>query len=99
MNNYRIVPNLSFVSKLVERVIYSQLSAYLTANDLWPSLQSGFRQFHSTETALLKILSDIYKAIDDRNIALLALLDVSAAFDTVGHSILFRTIVTVIRPL
>jgi hypothetical protein len=67
------------------------MCAYLTTNDLWPKLQSGFRRFHSTESALLKVISDIYAAIDIKDqVSLLALLDVSAAFDTVDSEILLQ---------
>ena len=85
--NFRPVSNLSFMSKIVEKVVAKQLTEYLDCNNL-PKLQSGFRRFHSTETAVLKVLSDVYTAIDQGQVALLALLDVSAAFDTVDHTIL-----------
>ena len=49
-------------------------------------MPSGFRKFHSTEThLLLRRTSDIYGAIDRAELTLLALFDVSAAFDTVDH--------------
>jgi hypothetical protein len=89
MKNYRPISNLAFTSKLVEKVVFSQLSGYLAENNLWPKLQSGFRQYHSTESAVLKVLSDICAAIDQGNVSLLALLDVSAAF-AFDHAILLQ---------
>ena len=44
----------------------------------------------ATETALLKVLADIYGAIDRQQVTLLGLLDLSAAFDCVDHDILLR---------
>ena len=82
--------NLSFVSKLVERVAVKQLMDYLETNGLLPSLQSAYRRHHSTETALLKVLSDILMATDGKRVTLLALLDLSAAFDCVDHDILLH---------
>jgi len=61
---------------------------------LFPKFQSGFRRYHSTETALLRVLSDIYSAIDQDQVSLLALLDVSAAFDTVDHRVLLEHLST-----
>jgi len=90
LKNYRPVSNLSFVSKLVERVAARQLMDYLTANNLMPKLQSAYRRHHSTETAMLKVLSDVLLAADNQKVTLLALLDLSAAFDCVDHDILLH---------
>ena len=53
-----------------------------------PDLQSAYRANHSTETAILKVLGDILRAVNSGELALLTLLDLSAAFDTVGHDTL-----------
>jgi len=53
--------------------------------DLLPPLQSGFRQGHFIETAILRVLSDILQAVDRGDLAALVLLDLSAAFDMVDH--------------
>ena len=90
MNNYRPVSNLSFMSKLIERVVSIQLNEYLSANNLIPRFQSAYRQGHSTETALLRVWSDMLMAADNRKVTLLSLLDMSAAFDCVDHSILLH---------
>ena len=51
-------------------------------------MQSAYRSHHSTETVLLKVLSDVLTAIGDKKVTLLALLDLSAAFDCMDHDIL-----------
>ena len=63
---------------------------YLEANALLPPTQSAYLRHHSTETAVLKVVSDIRMAIDKGNAAILLLLDMSAAFDTVDHNILIE---------
>lgn len=82
------------MSKLFERLAASQLIGYLETADLLPSLQSGFRPRHSAETAVLHVLSDILAAVDRGDVAALALLDLSAAFDTVDHDILVQRLQT-----
>jgi hypothetical protein len=90
LKNYRPVSNLTFISKIVERIVAQQLVDYLQQNDLMPRLQSAYRRHHSTETALLRVLSDLFSAADGRCVSLLGLLDLSAAFDCVDHDILLR---------
>ena len=87
---YRPISNLTVLSKLLERLVAQQLLNYLTTNRLLPDLQSAYRAYHSTETAVLKVLSDILLAVDRGDLAMLTLLDLSAAFDTVDHLILLR---------
>ena len=57
-------------------------------------MQSGFRPRHSTETAVLRVLDDILQAVNCGDVAALVLLDLSAAFDTVDHSIFLKRLNT-----
>ena len=90
LNNYRPVSNLPFLSKLLEKIVLSQLNSHLSSNNLLHPFQSAYRQHHSTETALLHILNHLLLATDSGNISLLTLLDLSAAFDTIDHTILIH---------
>jgi len=90
LRNYRPIANLQFVSKVLERVAASQLKYYIQDNDLFSPMQSAYRQFHSTETALLRVSNDMLLALDQGKEAVLVLLDYSAAFDTIDHGILFQ---------
>ena len=86
--NFRPVSNLPFISKVVEKAALQQLLVHCEKNAPLPKFQSGFRKYHSTETALLKVQNDILMSMDNKEVTLLVLLDLSAAFDTIEHSIL-----------
>lgn len=58
--------------------------------NLLPPFQSAYRQFHSTETALLKVHNDLLVNMNNGHVTLVLLLDLSAAFDTIDHDILLR---------
>ena len=89
LKNFRPVSNLSLLSKLTERAVATQLKKYLSEHCLNESLQSAYKSCHSTETALLRVKNDIMTSIDNKKAVVLVLLDLSAAFDTVDHAVLF----------
>ena len=88
--NYRPVPNLGFISKLIENVVASEISSFIESTNKSNNFQSAYKQLHSTGTALLKIYNDVLTAVDGGKVTALTLLDLSAAFDTINHSIFLR---------
>ena len=90
MKNYRPVSNLSFLSKILEKVVASRLTSHINNSHTSNDYQSAYRKFHSTKTALLKIHNDILSSMDDDKVTALTLLGLSAAFDTIDHTILLR---------
>ena len=88
LKNYRPVSNLAFISKLLERAALHQLLNHMDNNNLFCPIQSAYRPKHSTETALVKIQNDILLHLDSGKGVILVLLDLSAAFDTIDHTIL-----------
>ena len=86
-NNYRPVTNLEVQGLLIEQVVTTELTDHIE-NKLMEPLQSAYLSNHSMETALLKVKLDIINAMDNQQVICQVLLDLSAAFDTVDHSIL-----------
>ena len=88
-SNFRPVSNLYFLSKVTEKAVAAQLMDHLNDNEsLLEEFQSAYKSRHSTETALVRVQNDILKAVDNNRSVILLSLDLSAAFDTVDHSIL-----------
>ena len=88
LGNYRPISNLTFLSKLLERAACEQIVGYMECHHLLPPLQSAYQKHRSTETATIKVMSDIYLAANAGLVTLLGLPDLSAAFETVDHVIL-----------
>ena len=79
---------MSFISKIIEKVVLLQLSHHLSVKNLFNRDQSAYRPGHSTETALNRVMNHLLLSLDSGNISILTLLDLSAAFDTIDHNIL-----------
>lgn len=92
LKNYRPVSNLTFISKIIEKVVANQINHYLTTNKLFNEKQSAYRKHHSTETALLKMHNDILLNMHNKKVTALTLLDLSAAFDTIDHPLLLSSL-------
>ena len=86
--SYRPISNLSFLSKVFERVLYFRLLVHLQSFSSLSAYQSAYRKLHSVETALLCVHNDLLTAMEKKQVSALILLDLSAAFDTVDHQIL-----------
>ena len=87
-SEHRPVSLLTLLSKVLERVIYMQLYAFI--EPILSKTQHGFRLGRSTESALILITDKILQNMDNRKISLLTLLDLSKAFDSIDHEILLK---------
>lgn len=88
-SNYRPITILPTVSKILEKVVHSQVYSYLLNKKLLTPRQFGFRPKLSTEVALTNFTDLVLEKMDRRLVTGAVFLDLSKAFDTVDHSILF----------
>ena len=88
INNYRPISILPAFSKVYEKVICSRLLSYLEDNNLLVKQQHGFRKQHSTESAILQFVSNVYKCLEEKHFVVGIFIDLSKAFDTIDHNIL-----------
>ena len=92
LKNYRPISNLSFLSKIVEKAAQLQLQEHFDQQSLLPKYQSAYREQHLTKTTLLNMCVNILKNMEDGKCTSIVSLDLSAAFDTVNHTILLEVL-------
>ena len=88
LKNYRPISLLPTISKVVEKIIFTQLSTYFNENKLIFDNQYGFRPKHSTEYAALELVDRIITQMDKKEVPINIFLDLSKAFDTIDHTVL-----------
>ena len=86
--NFRPVTTVPSICKIVEKIVHIQLVEYLQSQSLFSTDQHGFMRGHSTATALLTMTDNILKGMDDSEISLLTLIDLSRCFDVINHETL-----------
>ena len=87
-SNYRPISNLNNISKIIERLVHSKITSHVSSSPNFNPFQSAYRKHHSTETTLLRITDSLRIICATGHAAVLVLLDLSAAFDTLDHNIL-----------
>jgi Reverse transcriptase (RNA-dependent DNA polymerase) len=88
------ISHFPFLSKLTEKVVKLRLTEYLSINNLLNSFQPAYIKHHSTETTQLSLHDHTIEAMSHQEVTFLTLLDLSAAFDTIDHSILIERLST-----
>ena len=89
LKNYQPVSKIGYISKLIAKAVGKQVNEHIAHEGISNMNQSAYRAFHSTEMALPIIQNDIANLMDKGAAVGLVLLDLSTAFDTIDHSILF----------
>ena len=64
LDNYRPISILPVVSKIMERLLYNQISDYFTKKQFFSKHQFGFKPLHSTTTTLLDCANEWYVNMD-----------------------------------
>ena len=75
LTNFWPISDVSLVSMMLERLVCQRMNTHLQNIGTLPPVQSAYRRYYSTETALTKVMSDIIRAADAGDVTLLALLD------------------------
>ena len=90
INNYRGISVISPIAKVFEKVLASQIISYLENYKILIPNQHGFRSFHSCETALHELLTNLNNARNNSLVSLLMFIDFRKAFDLVDSKLLIR---------
>ena len=90
LNNYRPISLLPTISKLLEKIVYARIYEFFTKHDIFFKSQYSFRKKHSCEHAVTELVGEICKGMDQGKHTIALFIDLSKAFDTIDHDILFQ---------
>ena len=90
LSNYRPISILPIFSKILEECVYSRVYKFLEKCNIITPKQFGFRAGHSTSSAITEFIHKVTNAFDNKEIMIGLFLDLSKAFDSLDHSILFK---------
>ena len=85
INNYSPIAILPILSKILEKIIAHRLVNYLDKHSILSSSQHGFRANHSTESALLQLVTNVNKFLNEKHHVIGLFLNLSKAFDSLNH--------------
>lgn len=87
--SYRPISILPTFSKILEMAICMQLTSYLIEEDILTSCQHGYLKGKSTQTAVFEFITEVLSALEDSQIMITLMLDLSKAFDSLSHDLIF----------
>ena len=94
-SNYRPIPLLPLISKIIDKVVHGQSNEFLSDNKILYNYQFGFRANHSTNLRLSFLTHKILKDFDEGLLTGMALIDLQNDFDTINHEILLKKLETI----
>ena len=89
-NNYKPISLLSNFKRIFQKLVYSRMVSFIEQNDILSPSQYGFRKAHSTQHAILDIVSTIQENMDKHLFSCGVFIDLKKAFDTVDHKIILH---------
>ena len=87
--NYRPISLLNTISKILEKIMYKRVYRFLNTTNQFYEKQYGFRSKHSCENAVSDLVGELVKNIKDKKYTISLFLDLSKAFDTLEHAVIF----------
>ena len=87
--NYRPISLLPSFSKILEQIIHNRLISFFNKHDILHSSQHGFRTNHSSNSAIAEVFDCVTLALNKELLSLALFVDVSKAFDSLNHQLLF----------
>jgi hypothetical protein len=81
VENYRPISVIPAISKVIEKLVYRQLSTYLENNNLLDESQFGFRKGRSTELAAMLFTDNVKRKVDEGKLVGAVFIDLTKAFD------------------
>ena len=88
--NYRPISLLTTLSKVLVKIVYQRIYGFLQTTGQLYENQYGFRESHSCEHAIGKVINGIVKGLENKEVSACVLLDLSKAFDTIEHTIMLE---------
>ena len=88
--NYRPISLLVTISKVLEKLVYKRVYSFLDSTGSFYNSQYGFHSKHSTDNAVTELLGKILKNLENKKYTVTIFLDLSKAFDTLEHSVIFK---------
>lgn len=82
----------SSIAKILEKIVFTQLQAFVSSEGLLASQQYGFRPRRSSEMAVLHLVELIREAFSSKEVAVVLFLDFKRAFECVPHSVILAVL-------